>query len=232
MRAARIAALAGLLFDVAACAAGSSPADDAAVIDATAVDASAIDAAVTVGTVDVNGAIDAAPFETAPSATVAACQACQLASAAPNCVPTLLTATTRPDLSTGDAIAVGWGLDTLASADARDAAAALLRCLNQNACARNSTNTAPGSNPVLGCFCGAGVTPEDCIGGAGVHGPCLDQYRAAAVVSAGGPAATASLASASLFITMAAFDPSGPIGLADTIKQCAIDAPCPVCDGL
>lgn len=35
-----------------------------------------------------------------------------------------------------------------------------------------------------------------------------------------------------LAIARAAFDPTGPVGLADTIKQCALDAPYPICDGL
>ena len=56
----------------------------------------------------------------------------------------------------------------------------LLHCLDVNDCATNAANTGPGDNAALECFCGAGVAAVDCIGGLGVHGPCLREYEAAA----------------------------------------------------
>jgi hypothetical protein len=158
-----------------------------------------------------------------------ACQSCELASTAPNCARELLTATTTPDPATGDPVAEGWGPDTLPNAVQRDAAVVLLRCLNVHDCATNSTNTAAGSNPVLGCFGGRGTDPVAIIGGT-FNGPCADVYKAAAVAQGlNTPGDTD--AQFGLAIAQAAFDPTGPVGLADTIKQCALDAPCPICDG-
>jgi hypothetical protein len=161
---------------------------------------------------------------------LAACEACQRAHAADvGCPPELLSATYTIDPETGDHVALGWGLATLATEAQRAAGAALLGCLNAHDCATDSQNVCPGDNPTLGCFCGTGVTAIDCIGGAGVHGVCLPEYAAAAAATPGGPPAGASLVELSLFVTTAAYDPSGPIGIADMIKRCAIDAPCPVC---
>ena len=35
-----------------------------------------------------------------------------------------------------------------------------------------------------------------------------------------------------LAIAQAAFDPTLAVGLADTLTQCALEAPCPICTGL
>jgi hypothetical protein len=160
----------------------------------------------------------------------AACEACELSadpSVIPSCDPAFLTATKDPA-----GVPVGWGLATLATEAQRRAAAALLRCLDANACAANASNTGPGDNAALGCFCGSGVAPVDCIAGQGVHGPCLQEYEAAAVTTTDGPSVCASLSAFSAFVSTATAGSSGPISLAGNIKRCAIDAQCAACDAL
>ena len=160
----------------------------------------------------------------------ASCEACQLAadpSVVPSCDPAFLSANKD---QTG--APVGWGIDTLPTGAERAAGAVLLHCLDVNDCATNAANTGPGDNAALGCFCGAGVAAVDCIGGLGVHGPCLREYEAAATASPGGPAACASLAAFSAFVSTATSGDAGPIALAGNIKRCAIDARCTVCDDL
>ena len=167
------------------------------------------------------------------SATAQACGACETAHATNDlCPATLLTATYAQDPDTGNQVAVGWGLETLSTPEQRTAGAALLHCLNVHACATDAKNLCAGDNPELGCFCGAGVTPEACLSGAGVHGPCVPEYEAAAAVTPGGPPRGSARAALALFVSTAAFDPTGPIGLADMIERCAIADPCPVCLGL
>jgi hypothetical protein len=173
--------------------------------------------------------VDAGKIDGQDEAT-AACEACELAadpSVVPSCDPAFLTAT--KDQSGAP---VGWGLATLATEAQREAGAALLHCFDVNGCAANPSNTGPGDNPALGCFCGAGVAAMDCVGGQGVHGPCLFEYEAAAVVTPGGPSACASVASFSAFISTATAGSSGPISLAGNIKRCAVDAQCTECDAL
>jgi hypothetical protein len=167
------------------------------------------------------------------AAVSAACGECETAHATNDlCPATLLTATFAQDPDTGNQLAVGWGLDTLSTPEARAAGAALLHCLNTNACSTDSKNLCAGDNPELGCFCGGGVTPEACLSGAGVHGPCVSEYEAAATVTPGGPPAGSSVAAFALFVASAAFDPTGPIGLADMIERCAVADPCPICQDL
>lgn len=160
----------------------------------------------------------------------AACEACERAHAEHDrCPPNLLTATHEEDPNSGDQVPVGWGLTTLATQAERDAGAALLRCLNQRRCATDAMNLCPGDNPSLGCFCGPDVAPIDCITGDGVHGVCLAEYEAAARATPGGPPSGASRATLSLYVSMKAYDPSGPIGLADMINRCAIAVGCAAC---
>ena len=182
-----------------------------------------------VGSCGSSGTIEAGVFETGAE-VLAACQACELAAdptAVPSCDPAFLTAIKDP---TG--APVGWGIDTLATVAERAAGAALLHCLDVNDCAANATNMGPGDNAALGCFCGAGVAPVDCIGGQGVHGACLLEYEAAATASPGGPAACASLSAFSAFVSTATAGYAGPIALAGNIKRCAVNAPCAVCGSL
>ncbi len=158
---------------------------------------------------------------------VAACAACELASSAPGCDPGLLSAATDPE---GNAL--GWGVDSLPTEPARAAGVALLRCVNAHTCATNADNDGPGDNAVLGCFCGAGVTVEDCISGAGVHGSCVAEYEAAATATPTGPAACSSLAAYASFIAMVSSNWRSPIGIVDNVVRCAVNAPCAVCSGL
>ncbi len=174
-------------------------------------------------------ALDAGVFEAGPGAA-AACEACELGadpSVVPSCDPAFLSAVKD---QTG--VPVGWGVDTLATDAERAAGAALLHCLDVNDCAANAANTGPGDNAALGCFCGAGVAPVACIGGDGVHGPCLLEYEAAATASPGGPTACSTLAAFSSFVSTATGGYTGPIALVGNIKRCAIDARCTACDGL
>jgi hypothetical protein len=164
---------------------------------------------------------------------LAACEACELAhSTNIRCVPTLLTAMHLQDPNSGEDVAVGWGISTLSTDAERAAGGALLHCLEVEECATDSKNQCTGDNPVLGCFCGSAVTPVDCISGAGIHGPCLAAYAAAAAATPGGPGAGASMSDLALFVTTRAFDSSGPIGIADMVDRCGIAAPCPACSQL
>jgi hypothetical protein len=175
------------------------------------------------------GAIDAGTFEASPEVS-AACQACELGadpSVVPSCDPAFLSA-----LKDQTGAPVGWGIDTLATDAEHAAGAALLHCVDVNDCAANASNTGSGDNAALGCFCGVGVAAVACIGGDGVHGACLLEYEAAATASPGGPAACASLAAFSAFVSTATSGYTGPIALVGNIKRCAVDAHCAVCGGL
>lgn len=179
------------------------------------------------------GRTEALDATTEPDDVARACASCEGEHASNGyCPPTLLTATVTIDPDTGDQVAVGWGLDTLATEGERAAGAALLHCLDVNHCSTDAQNACPGNNPVLGCFCGPGVAPIDCIIGAGVHGVCLAAFEAAAAATPGGPPSGSSLETFAAFVTTRGFEPGNPIGLAVNIKRCAIEAPCPVCDGL
>ena len=173
--------------------------------------------------------IDAAVVEVGPE-VASACQACELGadpSVVPSCDPAFLSA-----LKDQTGAPVGWGIDTLATDSERATGAALLRCLDVEDCAANAVNTGSGDNAALGCFCGAGVAPVACIGSDTVHGACLVEYEAAATATPGGPAACASLAAFSSFVSTATSGSTGPIALAGNIKRCAIDAQCTVCGRL
>ncbi len=155
------------------------------------------------------------------------CAACELASSAPGCDPGLLSAASDPE---GNAL--GWGVDSLPTQAARAAGTALLHCINAHACATSSDNKGPGDNAALGCFCGAGVTVEDCTSGAGIHGPCIAEYEAAATATPTGPPACSSLAAYSIFIAMVSSNWQSPVGIVDNVVRCAVNAPCPICAGL
>ena len=158
------------------------------------------------------------------------CRRCELASRNSNCAPAFLTA--KRDAS-GNPVDDTFGCGTLASPVAQAACSALLSCINKNRCSINPvTKTAPGDNPVLGCYCGMKTTSTDCLSGTGVNGPCLAQYHAAATAIAGGPAAGAGESAFAALISPRAFDATTALGLADNIATCAADAPCPACNGL
>ena len=159
-----------------------------------------------------------------------ACRNCQQSSAADNCHPLLLTATTTINAATGDPVPVGWGLETLASASQRNAALALVRCINRHGCATNSTNVAAGGNAALGCLGGIGTAPTEILAGT-LGGPCVSEYKAAAIADKLNTASDSN-AQFAIAIAQAAFDPTTAVGLPDTLVQCAIEAPCPVCAGL
>ena len=152
------------------------------------------------------------------------CQACQQANATGKCDPPFLTATSDTNPSTGEQKAIGWGCATLPTPAAQNACVALVRCLNAHDCTH-------ANNPVMVCYCGT-ANPAACIGGSGVDGACVAEYRAAAAASPGGPALTASGPQASAFIATASSDPTTAVGLADNIKQCAASAGCSACDQL
>jgi hypothetical protein len=160
-----------------------------------------------------------------PGRDTLACQSCELSSAQPICDPPNITATSSTNPATGEQTGVGWGCGTLGSGPARNACLALLRCIGASACGRR------GENPVMGCYCGT-ATPELCIGGEGVTGPCITEYQAAARVSPGAPAATATGGELSRFIATESSNPSTPVGLADNLAQCALDTECDACSAL
>jgi hypothetical protein len=147
------------------------------------------------------------------------CQTCERASEQGRCDPELLTATWNTDPNGRDQ--PSWGCDTLATAPQKSACAALLHCLA-------STHCAQGDSPVAGCFCGS-VSAVPCFSGAGIDGPCLPSYRAAAVASVGGPGVTATDAELSRFVATVASNPTTPVGLADNVNECSLAAHCDAC---
>ncbi len=147
------------------------------------------------------------------------CQACELASDQGRCDPELLTATWNPDPNGHETST--WGCDTLSTAPQKAACAALLHCLDTTRCAE-------GDSPVVGCYCGS-ASAVPCFSGEGINGPCVPFYRAAAVVSASGPGATANDAELSRFVATFASNPKTPIGLADNVDECALVAHCDAC---
>lgn len=154
------------------------------------------------------------------------CQECELNSYSDQCDPSFLTA--QQD-SSGDPIAGTFGCSTLASPAAQAACSALLACIITKNCSTNSTGSAPGDNPVEGCYCGpAPETSLNCVGGTGVTGPCITQYHNAAIAD-GKVAAGASEGKFAAYIATAAFVETSAVGLADNIVDCAIDAPCSEC---
>ena len=211
----------------AGAAAGAPGADAAAGQGGTSQCPSSLDA----GVADLDaGVADGAAAD--GGSVAAACGACEMAHGSPDnllCPAILLTANYTLDPDTGNQVAVGWGLDTLPTAGERAAGAALLHCLNVHRCATDGKNQCPGDNPELGCFCGAGIAPVDCLSGAGIHGPCIAEYAAAAAVTPGGPPQGSSQAALALYVAQMAGDPTGPIGLADMIASCAIADPCSIC---
>ena len=153
------------------------------------------------------------------AAGAANCQACELASAQGRCDPELLTATWNPDPNGN--VTPTWGCDTLSTAPQKAACLALLRCIS-------STHCGEGDSPVAGCYCGS-ASAVPCFSGQGINGPCIPFYRAAAVVSADGPGATANDAELSRFVATFASNPKTPIGLADNVGECALVAHCDAC---
>jgi hypothetical protein len=154
---------------------------------------------------------------TAAGATT--CQACELASEQGRCDPELLTATWNPDPNGHETLT--WGCDTLSTAPQKAACAALLHCIS-------STHCGEGDRPVAACYCGS-ASAVPCFSGEGINGPCVPFYRGAAIVSAGGPGATANDAELSQFVATFASNPKTPIGLADNVGECALVAHCDAC---
>ena len=150
------------------------------------------------------------------------CQTCELASDQGRCDPELLTATWNTDPNGREQ--PSWGCDTLATAPQKSACAALSHCLASTRCAQ-------GDSPVAGCFCGS-VSAVPCFSGAGIDGPCLPSYRAAAVASVGGPGVTATDAELSRFVATVASNPTTPVGLADNLNECSLAAHCDACGAL
>jgi hypothetical protein len=147
--------------------------------------------------------------------TASNCQACELAAEQGKCDPGFLSG--RADDPTS------WGCGTLATPVERTACAALLHCLNVADCAQ-------GGNLFLGCFCGS-ANIQNCVAGSGVSGDCVPQYEAAAA-SAGGPPLGSPVAVLARYLIAMGTNPRSPVGLADNIRECAIQAHCNSCDGL
>ena len=149
------------------------------------------------------------------SQSAASCQSCELATEQGRCDPGFLSAVSGDPPS--------WGCGTLATPRERAACSDLLHCLNQNACAR-------GTNPFLGCFCGA-AEMQSCLSGSDISGPCIGQYEAAAAI-AGGPAVGSPPAELVRFLATVGANPRTPVGLADNIEECALQAHCDACNSL
>jgi hypothetical protein len=163
----------------------------------------------------------------APAGSAGECKACELGSKHRACTAEYLTASRD---GAGQPVAGTFGCETLSGAAAQQACDALLTCIKKNRCSTNANGTEPGDNPSVGCFCGK-TAPTTCLGGTDLNGPCVAAYKAAATASKGGPAAGAADSAFAAFIGEHAFDATTPIGLADDVAQCAIDAPCPACMG-
>ncbi len=144
------------------------------------------------------------------------CQTCELSAEKGKCDREFLSAQLQDDKPT-------WGCGTLMTPREQAACVALVHCLNQADCA-------DGDNPFKGCYCGAASLAQ-CVAGENVSGPCVSQYEAAATAS-GGPAAGSSLGQYARFISEAGTNPRTPVGLANNIKECAIQAHCSSCESL
>jgi hypothetical protein len=155
------------------------------------------------------------------------CQECELNSSSDQCLPSYLTA--QLDAS-GNPVEGTFGCSTLASPAAQAACNALVACIIIKNCSTNGTGTAPGDNPVEGCYCGpAPETSANCLGGTGVTGPCITEYHNAAIAE-GKVAAGQPEGAFAAYIGQAAFSPTvSAISLADSIVDCAIDSPCAEC---
>jgi len=162
----------------------------------------------------------------APATPVAPsdCKTCALGSHHRSCAPEFITAA-RDEAD--KPVEGTFGCGTLSGAAAQTCEA-LLACIKKHHCSTNGAGTAPGNNPAAGCYCGK-VDPTTCLSGAGVNGPCLAEYHAAAVASVGGPSASADDAKFAGFIAPNAFEAKTAFGLADNIVACAIDARCAMC---
>jgi hypothetical protein len=127
------------------------------------------------------------------------CQTCEQSSIF--CDPTLLSV---PGASPG-----AFGCSGFTGA-AQSACLALLDCVRTAGCM-------VGDGP-SDCLCGPGVDPVQCATGAvPLSGVCLSQYNAA--LAAGPPGTVFTLFT----------DPRSPIGIADNLVQCDVDASCTAC---
>lgn len=174
---------------------------------------------------DVTVAAAAGTNDPGTVSNASACESCQLSSSKPLCDPPNLTATSNTNPQTGEETGVGWGCGTLPTAAGQAACSALLHCLSVNNCERQ------GQNPVLGCYCGDAQSTS-CIAGQGITGVCIAQYHAAAMASADGPAAGATVPELARFIATSASNPTTPLGLADNIRICASESSCDICSSL
>ena len=146
--------------------------------------------------------------------------------------PVLLTATSDVDPDTGEAIAVGWGPNTLPTVAERNASFALIRRIRDKGCSTNSTNTAPGTWPQLGCLLGQGAPLSNAFAGifADPSVSAVNEYKAAAVASGLRPTPTGAPVTAASSnvdfgnaIAAAATDPTNAVGLSDNIAKVAFD---------
>lgn len=144
------------------------------------------------------------------------CQTCELSAEKGKCDREFLSAQLQEDKPT-------WGCGTLMTPREQATCVALLRCLNQADCA-------DGDNPLKGCYCGA-ASLALCVAGQNVTGPCVPQYEAAAT-AAGGPPSGSSTSQFARFISETGTNPRTPLGLANNIKECAIQAHCTACESL
>ncbi|MES1209379.1 MAG: hypothetical protein ABUS79_25865, partial [Pseudomonadota bacterium] len=165
-----------------------------------------------------------------PSATYLALQNAELASGAD---PVLLTATSDVDPETGEPTPIGWGPNTLPTQAERDTAFALIRRIAALHCSTNSTNTAPGAFPQLGCLLGVNAPLSNAFAGifADPATSAVNEYKAAAIASHLRPTPTAAPVTAASSnvdignaIAAAATDPTTAVGLADNIVSVAITA--------
>ena len=183
------------------------------------------------GSTGTGGAATGGVTGTGGAVSEAACGSCELASSDGNCDPGFLSQ---------DGSGVPFGCDSLPTSGQVTACKALLTCINTNNCSTNGNGTAAGDNAVEGCYCGPSPeTSSACNGGTGIVGLCKTQFHNAAVAdgAAGDPRA-AGLTTASAegafasFISVASFDPTTAVGMADNIKDCAVHSACTVCNSL
>jgi len=167
----------------------------------------------------------AAAAASAPAGPSGDCKACELGSSQRGCEAQYLTAARD---GAGKPVPGTFGCASLSTPAAQQACDGLLGCIKKNHCWTNAAGTGPGDNPSVGCFCGT-LSPSACPSGAGANGHCVAAYKAAALASAGAPAAGADDAAFSAFIAQHAFDATTPIGIADDVVSCAVDANCAAC---
>jgi hypothetical protein len=154
------------------------------------------------GTGGVNGAGGAVANNNCAAPT--ACTTCERGGGQEACPTSLITVAGAVCGDGTGGMVPAFGCDGFLGA-ARGACTNLLSCIRSKSC-MSADDPTP-------CFCGA-LTPADCVTqGAPASAPCAHEYAAASIGFPG-----------TVFTQF--FDPATPVGIADNLAGCDVDAPC------